>query len=637
MLISGSKEGLYRTLFFIGAFIFISFAVAVNVFGLISVWIQIISILETVVFFGYCIVYLSAKRLSDNKKYLLFGFFLIELLVFISALSLTPFIKVSALAYLISAYEYIGAYFVLILPLIFLIFFGAYLYYKKYPKIALILLLAAIGIMVFYFFSGLVFQHYKIDDELLITFIDSKILLSGGNPYSASVSNQVFYNSTTGMINAPSITSTNKVIGTLNYPSLYLLSFVPFYLLSQPTFANLINFDLEIQQAVFLIILLLTVAFIIDKRYLGKPVYGIIVFFTIALAYLSSVTIYLMLALLLIAYAKLESKYSWVFLGLCASLQEQLWIPVLLLIIYSFNNDGKRKGAINILGTIGVFLAFNLYFILLNPHAFFGSLFSPINEMLLPEASSPIGYLLVTNFGIPLGSFSVIFAFAIFLICILFAYLNQKRFVGIFAMVPFLFLSHSIPIYYTFFTGFAIVSLFIPEKKEEGKIRNWMIENKGTIVATGAALVAILIYLLYIWHTTYQNNFSLNVTNASIHFDTALNKTVYTATLHYANLSNETVYLFAGAVSKYNIGFAGILNYALINDSTKCDSGDYGCMINVNRIVLPKNFTSYNLKIYINPSFGNPVYGVRINLYNGQYFYVGTGVFNQTILDSFSK
>ncbi|HVA83251.1 MAG TPA: hypothetical protein VNF06_03745 [Candidatus Aquilonibacter sp.] len=635
MLKFSSDAEFYRLLFFISAFIFLSFATAINVFGIVSSYVQVASFVGTAGFFLYAFFFLTnPKKVGKIRKYVLIGLFFVVLLDFV-LVAVSPNVHVSVIAYLLSGYEYIAAYFVLLLPLIFLTFFGAFLYWKKYRKIAYALFALAILVMIFYFFSGLVFHHYKIDDEVLITFLDSKILLAGGNPYSTSVSSQVFYNTTSGAINSPSITTTNKIIGTLNYPSLYLLSFLPFYLMAQPTIANLADFDIEMQQAVFMIVLLLLIAFSIDRKLLERPAYGIILFVTIALAYLSSVTIYLMLILLILAYTKLESRYSWIFLGLCASLQEQLWIPVVLLTLYSFRNEGFRKGMVNLIGATGVFLLLNAYFIWLSPSAFLGSVFGPIHELLLPQASSPIGYLITTNYPILLSSFATLFVIAILIVSLLFLYFNEKRLVGLFSMLPFVFLSHSIPVYYTFFMGFLAVTLFVKEEKKKQVKGSYIIKNPTLIYASLFGLIVLGGGVIYYSHLSYLSNFDITATNQSVHFDSAINKTIYTSTLTYHNLSNSTVYLFAAVVTKYDAGYAGIMDTNIIENSQKCS--DYECLLNVNRIDLNQSNSTYKVRVYLGPDKGQPIYAVRLSLYNGDYYYPARGIFNQSILQSAPK
>src|SRR5690348_2749196 len=165
MLKFSSDAEFYRLLFFISAFIFLSFATVINVFGIVSSYIQVASIVASTAFFVYSFVFLISKekKLDKMRKYLLNLLFLLVLVNFLLVVLFTPNVHVSVIAYLLSGYEYIAAYFVLLLPLIFLTFFGAFLYRKKYRKIAYALFGLAVVVIIFYFFSGLIFHHYKID------------------------------------------------------------------------------------------------------------------------------------------------------------------------------------------------------------------------------------------------------------------------------------------------------------------------------------------------------------------------------------------------------------------------------------------------------------------------------------------
>ncbi|MDE1869471.1 MAG: hypothetical protein KGH71_00600 [Candidatus Micrarchaeota archaeon] len=632
-----SEGDLYRLLFFLSSFIFTSFATAISVFGLVSGYAQVAIVLVEILFFLIAFIYIN----NDEKKIgkgsvgiaIKIGFlFLLLGLIAVTLINIDASATVGA--YVLSAYQYVAINVVLFLPLIFLIFFGLFLFRLGYRKIALALFTVAVGVVLFYFLSGLVFHHYKVDDEIFIQYADAKFLLQGVNPYTVSVSEQILNNATNGTISSPSITTDNQIMGMLNYPALFILSFVPFTLIGNGSFENLVNYQLEAQGILFLLLAIFTAALVIKREYLEKPKYSIILFLTISLAYLSSITIYLMLSLLLLAYSKLETRYSWIFLGLCASIHEQLWLPVLLLVVYSANNQGLRRGFENLIGSAGVFLAINLYFIIGNPSAFFGNIFGPISQFLLPESGSPIGYLIATNYHILLSTYSALFILSIAAVTLVFAYFNKKRLVGLFSMIPFIFLSHSIPIYYTFFTGFMIVTLFIENKKEVGTIRKYLQAHKRLVYCAIGAILLLGTYLILNSHATYAKNFNLSVNNTGLYFDAAANATVYKATLHYTNLTNNTIYVISSVVSRYNIGFVGILNYSIINDSAKCL--DYKCKINVNRIVLPKNASEYMLRLYIKPAGIEPIYGAKIAVYNGNYYYTSKGIFNQTILNTLS-
>lgn len=627
-----TRLDVYRVLFFLSSFIFVSFAVGVAFFGEVSVYEQIMAVVAALLFIVLSLIYL----LGADKKIARFRGVAIKLLfaallgdlIFIVAILGTGLTTAASLA---NALQYIGFFMVIYLPVIFLVFFGIYLYRKRYRKLALLLFGIAIVILLLYFATGLLFHHYTIDDELFIAYYSVQNLLNGVNPYSISVAQQLYLSSINGTINSPTITTANKIVGTLNYPSLYILSLVPFYLLASPSLLNFENWDLEIQSAVFVLLAIFTTALVVKKKYIEKPVYSLIIFLAVVFAYLSSVTVYLMFALLLLAYTKLEGKWSWLFLGLCLSVQEQLWFPVVLLIIYSLNNNGLKKGFENVFGALGVFLVFNLYFILNNPSAFFGNIFGPINQLLFPESSSSIGYLIATNYHILLSTYTTLFDLSLLALALLFVYFNRKKLVGLFAMTPFLLLSHSIPIYYTFFTGFMVVTIFINEPEGKGIFTRYMQKHKTLFCSALLLVVLTGIVATYTSHISYTKGFSISAVNGTLYFNNTRNITEYSAVIHYSNLSNDTIYIASGVVEKLGAGFAGFYNYTLILNRTNCTG--YPCAINSNMINLPKNKTTYNLHIYLHQNGGEWPYGVRIIIYNGEYYYSSWPAFNMSLVN----
>lgn len=633
------KASDYRLLFFIASFIFVTYDVAIYVFGTVSLAVQVSTLVAAVLFFVCSFTFLlnSEKKKFDRLHGAIIVLCFILLLADLVALSIfTAGIGKTVEAYVLSAYEYIGTNIVLFLPVIFLMFFGLFLNRHRYRKASYVLFAVAIALVIFYFFSGMVFHHYKIDDEELILWLSSKSLVSGTNPYSVSFAQQLFINSSNSTINSPSITTGNRIIGTLNYPSLFLLSFLPFYLSSQPLFSNLVNFDLEVQEMVFLLFVLAIISLSLKDEFLKKPVYSIIIFVTVVMAYLSSIEIFLMFALLLLAYVKLGSRYSWLLLGLCASLQEQLWFPVALLLIYSANNYGIKQGLRDLVGAGLVFVALNAYFIAGSSGSFFSSLFSPISQLLFPQNASPAGFLLVTNYPMPLGSYETLFLLSMVALAIGFVYSNEKRLVGLFGMVPFIFLSHSIPIYYTFFTGFTIVTLFVKsDGRKLGVLTKWFRRRRHLAIWLIAVIVVASAAFVYLSHAAYVKNFNLTVSSTGLYFDALRNQTVYSAVINYGNLSNYTVYVVVGGVAMYNVGFVGFEDYGIIQNSTLCPpSADYSCHLNTNVIDLPRNRTSYTVKTYLGGTGGYPFYAARLYVYNKEYFAVSNGTSNQTIFFS---
>lgn len=634
--LEGTKNRIFTQLFFLSSFIFVTFVATLTPIVQISVGAEIFSVIGVAAFLIYSALYMlnpKKGKIPDYRRYLLLGAFCIQLLSLVGILFFVVEVHGSIIAALGSGYSYMAAYVVLFLPLVFLIFLGTYLLKEGHRKLGIVLLLAALAVLGFYAFSGLVFHHYKIDDEVFILFAATKAFFAGSNPYSISVSQQLFHNITSGYANQPSITSDSRIVGTFNYPSLYLLTFIPFYFLSQPTPANLVNIDLAAQEMLFIFIALFAVALVIEKEALKKPSYALIFFVIIALSYISSIATYLMFALLVLAYAKLESRYSWVFLGLCASLQEQLWVPVLLLIIYSFRNEGGKKGVSNLAGTAGVFLLLNGFFILLGPSSFVANLLSPVDGSLLPNVASYIGYLLVDIYPILLNSYSLIFGLGVLVCALLFFGLNEKRLVGLFSMIPFLLNSHSGAVYYTFFTGFMVVTFFISEKKKG--VPQFEL-GKNAVYLAALIVMLLIVAIVYFSHIAYQSEFNLQSGNESLYFNSTLNKTIYSATLHYPNISNQTVYVLALTISKYQGGYEGMLNSSILNQSS-CVGIGYACTANNNVLILPKNSSGYKVVTYLERGlYSEPIYGARLVVYNKNHFYISQGAFNQSVLNSLS-
>ncbi|MDE1824797.1 MAG: hypothetical protein KGH61_00900 [Candidatus Micrarchaeota archaeon] len=605
--------------FFLSVLIFLSFQAAVGISSDLSQTIQISGILEAVLFICYAMVYLSNRAPGSGVRMALKIFLALGIANLVVVIAGAGALRVSVIEHLLSFYRITGIYFVLLIPLVFLIFFGTYLRRKKYIAIGYLLFAVAIALLCVLFLSGLILNHYKIDDELYISFIGMNGMLHGVDPYAASLSSAIFSNATDGTISSITITTSNRIIGTLNYPSLYLLSLAPFYFASPPTLQNLSGIDLKLQTAAFLLLLLLAIAFSLGNKVLAKPQFALMFFIAAAVGHVASITTLLMLALLVVAYSRLESKWSWLLLGLCISIQEELWLPVLLLIAYSFNNYGLGKGLRDVFGAGAVFLVLNAYFILISPSAFFSSVLGPIQQMLIPNAISPFGYALVTFYQMPLGSFGAIFALAVLGSLLAFLYLNRKALIGLFAMVPLLFLSHSNPIYYTFFAAFLVATVFIEDKKIDGTARRYLRGNGWLLGTMVVVLMATTVGFVYLSHLSYLENFNMTASNSSLQLLSGHNESIYTATLHYKNLSNGTVYMMLFGAYDTNMSAFGLLGQRIAENASDCT--DYPCAVNPNVFTLQANRTLYRIRARIPWPSGQRIYAVRPVVYNSAYYY----------------
>ncbi|MEM0159207.1 MAG: hypothetical protein QW393_00315 [Candidatus Micrarchaeaceae archaeon] len=493
--------------------------------------------------------------------------------------------------------------------------FGAYLIRSKmHPRIAALLMLAAVFLIWIYYFSGYIYKGFAYDDEMFIMQMSIGEFLHGLNPYTTSVSSQLYYNfSKIGI----SLTTNNDIIGVMDYPALFFLSYLPFYYFG-PNMSSL-NHTLSYAAGAFIFLLMLSIAFSVDRKRLAKPSFAIFIFLAIAAQSIASVTTYLMLAIIIFAYAKLGSRYSWVLLGIALALQEELWLPVLFLLAYSINKDLK-KGIYNIAGSAAVFFAINAYFILLSPYAFFHDVFAPISRFLFPSPTAPFGYLLLTSYHMLLDSFFVLFALSTIILVILFFYLDNKKLVGLFSIVPFLFLSHSLLVYYIFFISFTVFTLLISDGRyRQGIITKWLRVHKPAFYLSIALLVLLAAGVVYVSHIDYMSQFNISSSRQLLTLNSYANSSTYTVSLLHAGAATTTAYILIAGYNNYGIGLYGVANYSIIKNPQHC--ANYQCLVNVNRIALAGsgNYT-LNATFYW-PSHSQPIYIARAFVYNGRYFY----------------
>ncbi len=422
------------------------------------------------------------------------------------------------------------------------------------------------------------------------------------------------------------------IMSNMAYPTLFFLSFLPFYLSSAPTMQNFLAVDLPVQESVFLFILMVTMAFLMDKKDTLMPNLPLMVLFIFVLTNSASITVYLMIALLLVAYVKLDSKYSWFFLGVCASIQEELWLPVMFLIAYSFNNQGSRKGLINVIGAAAVFLAFNAYFIALSPSAYYGSVFGTLNSYIFPNGFSGIGFPLLRYYPVLLSVFPQIFEVTALFLAFLFLYWNRKELALVFSMIPFLALDHSL---YSYCATFMLVLVFVislkDNKKKAGSRRGLPEEEEGaSLLRYSRVHRACRIHALLVACRLREQFRNEHGQSQHLTLDKANMTSVYRATLSYGNVSNNTVYVI-GAVLNNNLffGFFGLFNDSIISNPANCSTKE--CSVNVNRIMLPRNSSTYDLVVKL--KWYNETTQMRqaaVELYNGKYFFMGKTAYNNT-------
>ncbi len=513
------------------------------------------------------------------------------------------------------------------------------------------MLFAVLGILLLcvFFVSGKISTGFKVNDETLLSVASVNATLNGMNPYVVLPANNL--DSLSGKIGLTLVT-TNNIVSVMDYPALFFLSYLPFYAISKVFPA--LGLDLGLYAAVSLIILMAIASFFVKKEYLTKPIFGLLIIFAIGISYIASIATYLMLALLIVAYVKIDKNYAGILIGAGAAIQQEIWIPLLLLIIYSFNNYGYRKGARDLFIAGFVFLVINSYFIVQNPLAFVHQVLLPASGPIFPNSWAAFGYPILISYGVPLSYFAILSGLVLLALILIFVYFNEKRLIGLFSLIPLLFLQRGLFVYYAFFILFMVLTLFLEEDKPRNPIlkMRFIADNKRFATALIAVLV-LIVATLYAEHQVYLQNFNLTVGNQSLAFSKAFNYSVYASTIAFSKLSDRAEYVYVVAYADGSMFQYGVFNSSIINNPVACAGQDYGCTFNVNRIVLNETHNTggtYELNLHFNnivvapQNFSNgfdvnegnvtkifrPVI-VNVGIYNSQYYYSSVPYYNSSM------
>lgn len=629
--ISNQKDYIYLL---VVAFLFLITANSLTLLDYIYTYGIIFGCICATLFIAYAFLFLIRGK-SDKYSKVFEIIFVLSILNFAATMLIATPISGIVLSYNVAILYTLIVGTIFIFTITMPLFLGTHLIRQRKVVLAGILLLVVVlALILIFFFSGIIIKYYVINDEFFISMRGIKYLFQGINPYVNSLSSQIYYNRTSV---GWTLTTNNQIIGVMNYPALYMLSYLPFYFLAKPTIYNMEHYMAPLQGAVLLTLLLFTIAFCMDRKYLKSPVYGIIIFLGFFFLNITSITMYLMLALMIFAYVKTGTKYSWLFFGLCLSIQELLWVPIAMLLLYTINNYGLKKGARDIFGAIVVFLIINSYFIAIGPLAFIKGIFNPIEKLILPIGSSPLfGFLILSNYHILLTSFTELFAIVSLIMAILYIYFNKKNLLAIFAMVPLFFLSRPLIAYYAFFVALLFITLLISENKKGQKatLTGYLQKNKTIFALILIVLIVALAAIIYSSHVSYEKGFDIKIYNQSLYYDNSSNETIYTATLSYANASVGDAYMLFVGYGSGQSEIIGLFNdsIGLLNSSVKCQSNDIECLLNVNEIPLQNGSGTYYIRADL--VHGNLTSGVeagRLLVYNSAYAYFSDSVYSKSI------
>lgn len=614
----------YQTGFILMACIFLTMQVSVDTISSAFTILEPYGMLNVLLFFAYSFLFLisNGKYSKRSKAFLLAAFVtsVLELGIVMFGLGyVSSSMLFSSILYIFPVFYYLP----LLLFGFFLISVSILLMQSKYR-------LFAYAFLVFAIISSVVLYHvinqnitFIPSDEIFISYAQIQPFLHGMDPYTNNVGSVLYSNSTVGKVGELTYTTLNQIEGTLDYPALYFLVSIPFYLTKWQVLQGM-GYAIKIEIEVFLAILLLVLVFTMDKKYLQRPAYGLVLILSFFLIIFSTPTEFIMLAILILAYVKLESRYSWVLLGLCASFQELLWLPVGLLLLYTFNNYGFKKGLYSTIGSVIVFILVNSYFIAINPGAFVNSVLVPINNILTPSSSAPFSYLINILYGTSLKIDGLIFGTVCILMALVFLYFNNKKLVGILSFIPLLFTLHAnMEIFGSFFITFTVAILFITEGKEKVKPiwSNWLRQQRTLFFFSFATIVLLVLLAVFNSHLAYEKNFNLSITNQQVYLNPNTSTLTYSGTLNYRHLANDTVY--AKVFVPSNDFVVGDSIFAT-NPSLYCNNLSGICKVNVGELQLNGSDSVYHISINVSLEDPNKTYTQQISLYNGQYFYVSS-------------
>lgn len=518
-----------------------------------------------------------------------------------------------------SLVTYLDFFFTAFAPFI-LIVFGIYVY-KSRPfggisgYIALAFAVAGAALFIVIITSG---GGVALDDEEFIANGSLQAVLSGRNPYLIDFGPSEFaaiMGNSTGF-GGVTFNSDNTLAAVLNHPFLYVVSFLPGYMAAS-LYSNSTYVYIEVLTIIYFLLLIVVFGLASGADSLKRPKLVAVVFIALfALVEFSPVQ-FLLLSVLLLAYMARRSWYLFLFLGIAASLQELLWIPVLLFLVYRFNNYGPRSGALTLAGVALIFVIVNGYFIAASPAAFFGNILSTLStgSHMLSVSQGPFEYLF---YMVPFSYSNIAFYLAIPAVALLMALFNDIRLAGPLSMLPFLFMYIVLAGYFILFITFFVLILLAGGTKERraGGRFNAALRGKGRlVVAIAIAVLAVsAIAFLYLGSRAYAANFRLDVANATL--AEVNGNTVYSGRLSYAVNGSIDVYFiaFSSPASAY-----GLLNRTILEGGgAPYNPADYSTMINRNRLAISGS-GSADFSLMVNGSAGGYL---SCLIYDADYYYI---------------
>lgn len=296
------------------------------------------------------------------------------------------------------------------------------------------------------------FISFQPSDEMVLSYYAYHSFASGINPYTQNYAGQLAP-TLIALGSYPTVMLNGSIVGRYSYPALYFLIQAPFFALLHANASQIGTKIMPLEYSAYFVLFLAACYMLMKNKRAGLPVYSAIVLAALSFITFSSTVIIVMLALCLILFSEFGYRHSWLVLGLMASLQQQLWILVLIYLAYQSSVLGIKKTLRTLLLICAVFLVINGYWIILNYQAFISSFLTA--TMLAPDTIAPIATILL-HYGTPSWILLMMFILST-IIVVSVAFSVEKKWLPLLAAIPYNFLSHALPIYFVlFFTIFAL-------------------------------------------------------------------------------------------------------------------------------------------------------------------------------------
>ena len=403
--------------------------------------------------------------------------------------------------------------------------------HKGAPRLLGFILIAFSFFVVLFFILG-GFSGVSINDATYIAFHAARSTLSGLNPYALNYSglHTAFEN---GSINSVTTVSNGQLLGIYVYPPLYLAFSMPFLLLASsiPSLSHV----LIVEEAVYMLILLALIAWF-GKGIKREHILGLFIIVPFIFFGLISFVDIVVLILLVAAYLSMDRWYFGVLLGLAVATHQLAWPPAILLLAYCLFRSPRKKAALDISTTALTVLAASSYFLLIGPGTYIKNMFLSLYGV-IPYGPSPLGFLILRYFPLPLHYFTILFYASLAICAIAYVYLGRRRNLAILSFLPMMFLSVGRPEYYLFYLILGTLLFALDRKADAAKA----IKGSKPIAYVAICIISLLALAFALYgHAKYSSDFNVSLSSPAL-FNSS-NSIAYSASFSSGNSSGQLRY-----------------------------------------------------------------------------------------------